>query len=544
MPRARARFSIYVAALICAVMLALPALAGAAITVNTTADQAPSASSCKGVPGDCSLRQAISWAGELADGTVILPAGHYTLTIKDAEEDANESGDLDITNGNKVHILGAGARSTIIDATGLGERVLDVHPTAVLDLSNLTVTGGESIGVNGGGIETYKATLNLNQVAVRGNTATENSAGGGLYVEESKVGITASLIADNRNSGNGGGIYSEATHLSLVNSTIANNAVDTSLYPGNPGWGAYGGGLELYGGSLAMQNVTVAGNSIRDGNGGSSLEGYGAGLTIEPTPSEPISPLEIVNTIVSGNAASKVEKTGQCLETVTSAGHNLEQLPPEGEPRCFENPTDLIIDPLLGPLADNGGETDTLALLAGSAAVNAADAARCPATDQRGLPRPSLGGCDIGAFEVQPPPKPPVVSPAPVLTAPAIKRKGKVVVKKAGKTFLVKPGFILTCPATDPTCTGTIKVLAPKPKIKRAGASAAKKVLIGKAKFSVAPGKTQTLSLKLNAKGAKMLRLLGKVRGGFEVSSRAGTGPVATAKATLKLKLPAVHRRH
>lgn len=541
MSRSRLRSLLCLAALTCAVSLALPALAGAAITVNTTADNPPTAFSCQGEAGDCSLRQAISWAGELADGTVILPAGHYALTIKDTEEEANESGDLDITNGSHVQILGAGARDTIIDAAGLEERVFDVHPTASLGLSRLTVTGGEALDTSGGGILAYKASLNLDQVAVRGNTATKSGGGGGLYVEETKVSITSSLIADNRNSGNGGGIYSEESALSLVNSTVANNVVDTSLYPEHEGYGAYGGGLEAYDGTVTLQNVTIAGNSIRDGNGGD--EGEAAGLLVATEKGE------ILNTIVYGNTAEDVEFFAQCgqredLERLRSAGYNLEQEPPAGELRCFETPTDLIGDPRLGPLADNGGETETFALLTGSPAINAADAGRCPSTDQRGLPRPSLGGCDIGAFEVQPtPPKPPVVSPAPVLTAPTIGRKGKVVVKKAGKTFLVKPGFSVTCPATDPTCTGSIKVKAPKVKIKSAGTSAAKKALIGKAQFSVAPGKTKMLSPKLNSKGAKMLRQLGKVRGSFVVSSHAGTGPAATAQATLKLKLPPSPRK-
>jgi hypothetical protein len=537
MSRTRVRSLISVAALACAVTMALPALAGAAITVNTTVDNPPSAFSCKGVPGDCSLRQAISWAGETSDGTVVLPAGHYQLTLTGAEEEANQSGDLD--TGSKVQINGAGARTTVIDARGLGDRVFDVHENGSLGLSRLTVTGGEAINVSGGGIRVEEGSLNLDQVAVKDNVSTEEGAGGGISARLATLTISSSLIAGNRNSGDGGGIFVETgkSHpatTTIVNSTIANNVVDTSLYPDHEGWGAYGGGIEASG-KVVMQNVTVAGNSIRDGNGGGEGEGAGLGIYTEES--------EFVNTIVYGNTASDVEFLAQCNplepeERLISAGHNLEQQPPAGEQRCFETSSDLIADPRLGPLADNGSETDTMALLDGSAAFNAADAARCPATDQRGLPRPSLGGCDIGAFEVQPVPPP----PPPVITAPTIKRKGKVVVKKAGKTFLVKPGFLVTCPATDPTCTGTIKVRAPKLKVKSAGTSAAKKVLIGKAKFSVSPGKTKKLSLKLNSKGAKMLRLAGKLRAQFEVSSRAGTGPVATSKATLKLKLPAKPR--
>ncbi|HSC20934.1 MAG TPA: right-handed parallel beta-helix repeat-containing protein [Solirubrobacterales bacterium] len=533
MPRVRS--SIYLAAVICTVAMALPALASAAITVNTTADQAPSATSCRGVPGDCSLRQAISWASELADGTVILPAGYYTLTLRGPEEEANQSGDLD--TGSKIQINGAGARTTVIDATGLGERVFDVHENGSLGLSRLTVTGGEAIDVDGGGIRVYGGSLNLDQVAVKNNVSSGEGYGGGFFAENAIVTVNASLLAGNRNSGDGGGFFAEEGETTVVNSTIADNVVDTSLYPGQENWGAYGGGVEVSAGKLTMQNVTVAGNSIRDGNGGG--DGTGTGLAVYPEEGE------FVNTIVYGNSGAEVEFFAQCApvkpdERLISGGHNLEQQPPAGEQRCFETPSDLIADPRLGPLADNGGETDTMALLDGSPAFNAADAAKCPTTDQRGLPRPSLGGCDIGAFEVQPVPPP----PPPAIAAPAITRKGKVVVKKAGKTFLVKPGFSVTCPVTDPTCTGTIKVRAPKLKVKSAGTSAAKKVLIGKATFSVAPGKTKKLSLKLNAKGAKMLRLAGKLRGQFEVSSHAGTGPAATSKATLQLKLPPSRKKH
>ncbi len=58
------------------------------------------------------------------------------------------------------------------------------------------------------------------------------------------------------------------------------------------------------------------------------------------------------------------------------------------------------VDALLGPLADNGGQTSTHALLAGSPAIDAGDDGACPAEDQRGEPRPSGAGCDVGAFEL------------------------------------------------------------------------------------------------------------------------------------------------
>lgn len=533
MPRTRSRFPLRFAAVAlvaCAALAGIPALAAAqTIAVDTTADAAPFPGQCQSAPLDCSLRQAVDFANAtLEPDTIVLPAGHYALTLKGSSEDEGESGDLDVTEESEVSIEGAGARSTIVDATGLEDRVFDVQPLASLALSRLTVTGGLAINQYGGGIYVEEAALALDRVAVRGNVSSEGGRGGGLGLSGAEVTISDSLIAENRNSGDGGGLWTSDGEISIVNTTIANNVVDTSLYPANPGWGAYGGAMEVGGGDWVLRNVTISGNTITDKNGGAEGEATAINGSFETA--------QIVNTVVYGNTGVNVESVAQCTDTLESEGHNLEQQQPVGEPRCFEAPADLIADPLLGPLADNGGETDTMALLAGSAAIDTGDLARCPAVDQRGLPRPQLGGCDIGAFEVQAPPPAPV---PPGAAKPTIKRSGKVKVTKAGKTFLVKPGFRVSCPAGGPSCTGTIKARAPKPKAEGAGASAAKKVLIGKKKFTVAPGRTKALKLKLNRKGAKMLLEAGKLRTRFEVAARAGSGPVVKAGATLKVKLPA-----
>jgi hypothetical protein len=486
----------------------LPALASAAvITVNTTADQAPVLGQCSGAAADCSLRQAIGTANNLpGPDTIVLPAGQYALTIKGPEEDLDLSGDLDISAGSEIAIQGAGARTTVIDASGIEERVLDVLPLASLSLSKLTVTGGRAVGVYGGGIQAVEATLNLDQVAVRANVSAEIGRGGGLALGKAKTTVANSLIAENRNSGDGGGVWIEKGEASFVNTTIANNVAETALYPTEAGWGAYGGAVEVDGGFLGLQNVTIAGNRIIDNNGGG--EGSGAAFSGGPETAS------IVNTIVYGNSGTEVEHGGQCNEEppILSDGHNLEQQPPPGEPRCFAAATDLIADPLLGPLADNGGETDTMALAFGSPAIDAGDVARCPATDQRGVARPQVHGCDIGAYEFVPPP-------------PTIRRHGKVKVKRAGKTFLVKPGFVVSCPAGTESCGGSIKARW-------------KKGLIGKKSFTIAPGKSMRLSLKLVHRGAKLLRQRGKIRAKFEVASRTGTSEQATAMASLKLKLP------
>jgi hypothetical protein len=101
-----------------------------------------------------------------------------------------------------------------------------------------------------------------------------------------------------------------------------------------------------------------------------------------------------VNTLLSGNAPG-----GNCSGTITDAGHNL-----SSDLSCaFTNVGSLNnTDAKLGPLADNGGPTLTMALLPGSPAIDAGNTSLAPATDQRGVRRPFSLAADIGAFEFWP----------------------------------------------------------------------------------------------------------------------------------------------
>jgi hypothetical protein len=85
---------------------------------------------------------------------------------------------------------------------------------------------------------------------------------------------------------------------------------------------------------------------------------------------------------------------------IQSTGHNL-----DSDGSCFLTATGDLPkrDPLLGALTDNGGPTDTQALLPGSPAIDAGSADGCPQHDQRGVARPQGAGCDIGAYERVPP---------------------------------------------------------------------------------------------------------------------------------------------
>jgi CSLREA domain-containing protein len=391
-----------------AALAAVPALAGAAtFTVNTTADNPPAPGECLGAGGGCSLRQAVDSAN-LAGGTntIIVPAGTYDLTIEAAAGDGIENGDLNVSD-EALTITGAGARRTVIDANLIEDRLFNAEPGSMLNLEGLGITGGRTSG-NGGGILAESASLTLDGVALTDNEAYESGSGGGVYIGGGPLlHVVASLIAENRNSGDGGGLFSFADEVSIEDSTLADNVVNTALYPGNPGWAAYGGAMEAQGGKLVIKNATISGNQIIDGNGGEG--GAGAALSARFIESE------VVNAIIADNTGVEVEEVGQCAETLGSLGHNLETQEPEGEARCFEEPTDLIADPMLAASANNGGETDTVALTASSPAIDAGDSTLCLPTDQRGYARPVGSGCDIGAYEFGAgPPVTPVVPVTPV----------------------------------------------------------------------------------------------------------------------------------
>ena len=96
------------------------------------------------------------------------------------------------------------------------------------------------------------------------------------------------------------------------------------------------------------------------------------------------------NTIVAYNGPAN------CNAALTSNGHNLEDGNTCGFNATGDQPN---TDPLLGPLADNGGDTLTHALLPGSPAIDAGVCIAEITTDQRGVARPQGTTCDIGAYE-------------------------------------------------------------------------------------------------------------------------------------------------
>ena len=346
---------------------ASPAFAGqTTFVVTKTADT--NDGSCE--QEDCSLREAIVAANAAGNADVEVPAGTYKLSIAGRDEDFAATGDLDIRAGTTIR--GAGARRTTIDARGL-DRVFHTpilfpaQPIFAVGIFGLTITGGAIPESVGGGIAHLArgTTLNLSDSTVRGNTARQGGgiqSGGGQGFGET-VAIRRSTISGNTAPGGQGGGIQNTENLTLENVTVSGNR------------SKFGGGIKSTG-TLRITDSTVAFNTAQQPGGGMNVSNGSTTLK---------------NTIVSNNA-SDFQKN--CSNPVASEDNNLEKVTTCG---C-DQPGDQNADPRLGPLENNGGPTNTHALLKGSPAIDAGGAP-FPATDQRGVDRPQGAANDIGAYE-------------------------------------------------------------------------------------------------------------------------------------------------
>ena len=224
----------------------------------------------------------------------------------------------------------------------------------------------------GGGIENDGGEVTVGHSTISGNYAYD---GGGIANDDGNVTVSHSTISDNSAYYDGGGIDNWKGELSVTNSTISGNDTDSK-----------GGGIFNYYGAVTVTQSTVSENSAEYGGGFANDDGGFA----------------MANTIVAGNTA--FEEGDDVIGRFESYGHNL--IGDDGEDADdFDEPGDLIgVDPMLSPLADNGGPTLTHALLPGSPAIDAGDNTAATeaglTTDQRGMPRFFNETVDIGAYEL------------------------------------------------------------------------------------------------------------------------------------------------
>ncbi len=237
----------------------------------------------------------------------------------------------------------------------------------------------------GGGIYAFLGTL-----AISNTTINENGAS---IPREENLGVQQIVCPESYNDG--GGLWANGT-LTVTNSTFSDNRAEDhggAIYLE----GAVGGGEPAQ-----ISYSTITGNRADtdddeniDGGGGIYYY-YVGGSLIEAAAANGV---QVNSSIVAGNLGPKDEE--DCDGTITSTGHNIFG----GDTGCAATGTgDLTTGSIAAvldtTLAANGGPTKTHALVANSPALNAGDPATCPATDQRGIGRPSGGGCDSGAYEL------------------------------------------------------------------------------------------------------------------------------------------------
>ena len=343
---------------------------------DTAVDMGAIEYQCPTFPVDVATDQALAHA-ILCFNQQLIPATYQINLTSDifltqalpAINNSTTGVKLDLA-GNHFMVNGAGV------AAGF-THIFHIMTDSVVSMNQITVTGHDD-GYTGAGF--YIS----GEITLTNSTVSDNwgSYGVGIgVIEGGKATIVNSTITGNHSDIGAAGVGNYRGEVTLINSTVSGNVATD---PGN--FGTKTAGVWVQQGIITITYSTVANNQIFDNNGIASGSGIwsDAGTVI------------LEGSIVADNTPAS--NCGSVFGgTFTSNGYNLST-----DASCNLTATGDITNGVaaLGPLADNGGDTLTHALLAGSQALNSIPAGVCTQThDQRGIPRPQYFMCDMGSYE-------------------------------------------------------------------------------------------------------------------------------------------------
>ena len=356
--------------------------------------------------------------GSLRDimGNVAQPGDDIVFDPSLAGETINlTTGVLPII-GFDLTITGPADNPITLDAN-MNDRIFEISGGANVVLSNLIIANGF---ISGGGIQQGgailtddDANLEVNDCTFINNSVEADCSGfcaatGGAISTDGRLTVRRSTFVGNSAhcSTNeefcfsfGGAIDHEGDNddlLVLENNTLCDNEVTCS-----------GSGCFLIGGALSIEdppgllnNNTFSNNKTFCDSDNCLLE-IGSSIGLQ---GNPFTATELLNNIIHNDPGVTVPNCGGPEEQIIDGGNNLQF------PGTSCGATIPTADAMLGPLADNGGITQTKAITEESPAFNEGNNATCEATDQRGVPRPQALICDIGAYELIVPSEIPTLS--------------------------------------------------------------------------------------------------------------------------------------